>query len=150
VRRVHGFSTAGNRHPLYWVWSSIKKRCLNASSEFYEYYGARGITIYPAWINDAGAFIVYVQTELGLKPSPSHSLDRKNNNGNYEPGNLRWANKTEQVINRRQYSEWKKHITPEQRREQARQAGQVSQRTRHERTTRRQDAGSGIYPTGRA
>src|SRR5262249_32905676 len=74
---------------------------LNPKNKNYNDYGGRGIAFYPPWINDYPAFRNYVNQHLGPKPSPSHTIDRTNNNGNYEPGNLRWATKSEQVQNRR-------------------------------------------------
>jgi hypothetical protein len=53
------------------------------------------------WVNDAAAFITYILAELGHRPTPKHSLDRKENGGHYEPGNLRWATAQEQNRNRR-------------------------------------------------
>lgn len=50
-----------------------------------------------AWMNDASAFLSY----MGPKPSPAHTLDRINNDGNYEPGNVRWATKGQQNANQR-------------------------------------------------
>lgn len=87
--------------PEYNSWTNMKQRCLNPNSKAYKYYGGRGITIHPEWVNDFKAFYAYV----GDKPSPSHSIDRINNDGNYEPGNVRWATKREQVSNRRALQE---------------------------------------------
>ena len=89
------------QHPLYGVWCGIRKRCLLPSNAAYKNYGGRGITLYEEWIESPVAFISYVEKELGDKPSPEHSLDREDNDGNYEPGNLRWATRQEQADNRR-------------------------------------------------
>ena len=86
---------------LYGVWSNMKARCLNSDLKDYQNYGARGIKIHDSWIHDFRAFETYVSQELGLRPSKNHSLDRINNDGHYEPGNLRWATFSEQVNNRR-------------------------------------------------
>lgn len=83
--------------PLYSTWSAIKQRCYNPKSGAYRHYGERGITMYSKWIDDYDAFEEY----MGEKPSPKHSIDRIDVNGNYEPGNLRWATMTEQNRNRR-------------------------------------------------
>lgn len=82
----------------YAAWSSMKTRCLNPNSQDYFRYGARGVTVYEPWVNDFVAFCMY----MGHRPGASDSLDRfPNPEGNYEPGNVRWASKTEQNLNRR-------------------------------------------------
>lgn len=53
------------------------------------------------WVDDYAAFKAYILTELGERPTPKHSLDRVNNDGHYEPGNLTWATKRDQSLNRR-------------------------------------------------
>jgi hypothetical protein len=75
-----------------------KSRCLNPKVESYKDYGARGVTICEEWRKDFSAFYRCV----GARPSPLHSIDRyPNNDGHYEPGNVRWATKEQQVANRR-------------------------------------------------
>jgi hypothetical protein len=82
----------------YKAWISMKDRCLNSKSRNYPGWGGRGITVHPAWIHDFQVFYAYV----GPKPTSQHSLDRfPDMNGNYEPGNVRWATKLEQTKNRR-------------------------------------------------
>lgn len=82
----------------YHVWSTMKRRCLSPDHDSYSDYGARGITVAPEWIDDFNAFLNYV----GPRPTPKHSIDRyPNNNGNYEPGNVRWALPIEQQNNKR-------------------------------------------------
>jgi hypothetical protein len=85
---------------LYNVWHSMVARTTDPRSRKYQYYGGRGITVHAAWL-DVRVFADYVSHELGPKPSPAHSLDRINVNGNYEPGNLQWATKAQQIRNRR-------------------------------------------------
>lgn len=80
-----------SRTPEYQAYLSAKKRCLNLEDK---HYGGRGIEF--RFKSFAEFF-----AELGPRPSPQHSLDRKNNDGNYEPGNCRWATKSEQMKNRR-------------------------------------------------
>ena len=63
-------------------------------------YGGRGIKLYSEWYEDMDKFIEWIDMHLGKRPSKFHSLDRINNNGNYEPGNLRWATWIEQQSNR--------------------------------------------------
>lgn len=83
------------------LWENIKSRCLSSKYKGYKNYGARGITIYEPWIHNSSLFINWMLENLGERPTPKHSLDRIDNNGNYEPGNLRWANSTIQHKNRR-------------------------------------------------
>jgi len=63
-------------------------------------YGGRGIRLHPEWV-EAAPFLAYIAAVLGPRPSPRHSLDRIDNDGHYEPGNLRWATFEEQNRNRR-------------------------------------------------
>lgn len=81
----------------YWVWSEAKARCYNPSNKNYKHYGARGIRMCDKWRTDFQAFF----DDMGPCPE-GKSLDRyPNQNGNYEPGNCRWATITEQSRNRR-------------------------------------------------
>lgn len=83
--------------PEYRAWSQIKQRCLNPKVSGYKDYGARGIKVCDEWINSFDAFYEHI----GERPSPKHSIDRIDNNGNYEPGNVRWATLSTQNINKR-------------------------------------------------
>jgi hypothetical protein len=78
-----------------------RQKCENPKNRHYPSYGGRGITMHPLWRNDCQLFIDQVLNEIGPRPTPQHSLDRKDNNRNYEPGNLRWATRAEQASNRR-------------------------------------------------
>jgi hypothetical protein len=80
----------------YAIWHTMKARCLNPKDQGYKGYGGRGIGIHEPWVNDFMAFYNYV----GPRPTPLHSIDRINNNGNYEPGNVRWATRKEQSRNK--------------------------------------------------
>ena len=75
----------------------MKQRCFNRKRAGWKYYGGRGITVCDSWKNNFAQFLA----DMGRKPSLNHSLDRKNNDGDYCPENCRWASKKEQVLNRR-------------------------------------------------
>jgi len=96
---THG-RAGGDKDPLYRLWLRINKRCYNPQAHNYRWYGARGISVWEPWRHDAGTFIAYIEHNLGPRPT-GHSLDRQDNDGNYEPGNLRWATAAEQARNRR-------------------------------------------------
>ncbi len=84
--------------PEYGCWSGMLNRCRYPRNASWKYYGARGITVCERW-KDFAAFL----QDVGRRPSPKHSLDRINSNGNYEPGNVRWATQSEQNRNRRPF-----------------------------------------------
>jgi hypothetical protein len=86
----------------YAIWRGILRRCLNPKAKDYEDYGGRGITVCASWRDSYEAFLA----DMGRRPSPQHSVDRfPNKNGNYEPGNCRWATASEQNGNRRTVKE---------------------------------------------
>lgn len=87
-------------HPLHKVWDSIIQRCTNPKSGSYDRYGGRGISMCEEWRHDLPAFYDYVSA-LPHCGEKGYSLDRINNDGNYEPGNLRWATSKEQQRNTR-------------------------------------------------
>ena len=83
--------------PEYACWRMMVDRCTNPQSRLWPYYGGRGISIAPRWMK-FGDFIA----DVGQRPSKQHSLDRyPDNDGNYEPGNTRWATRKEQQANTR-------------------------------------------------
>ncbi len=90
-----------NQHRLYTAWTGMKSRCHCKTSPGYKNYGARGISVDPAWRDSFRTFVEDIERTIGPKPSSQYSLDRIDNNGNYELGNLRWATRAEQSINRR-------------------------------------------------
>jgi hypothetical protein len=79
----------------------MRRRCGSPRDKGWHLYGGRGITVYVEWRDDPTAFIAWIEATLGPKPIGG-SLDRIEGDGNYEPGNLRWATSAEQIANRRQ------------------------------------------------
>lgn len=97
----HGMNRRAGRHPLYKLWENIKSRCYNPNAKGYRDYGGRGIKVCGSWYEDPKAFVDWIEDNLGSRPK-DHSLDRIDNDGDYEPGNLRWADRKTQVANRRE------------------------------------------------
>lgn len=79
------------------TWLRIKDRCYNKSNRFYKDYGGRGISVCIRWLKSFEDFLA----DVGEPPSMTHSIERIKNDGNYEPGNVKWATKIEQSNNRR-------------------------------------------------
>lgn len=90
-----------SRTTEYIAWTNMIRRCTSPKDIGYYRYGGRGIKVYDAWMNSFDTFLA----DVGMKPTPLHSLDRIDNNGNYEPGNVRWATNAQQQSNRRDSSE---------------------------------------------
>lgn len=84
-------------HPLWRTYQNIIARCEAPNHKSFHNYGGRGIGMCPKWRNDFLSFVA----DMGTKPSPKHSIDRVNNDGNYEPGNCKWKTMKEQSFNRR-------------------------------------------------
>ena len=92
----HGHAKGRAVSPEYFAWQHMRSRCENPHNNAYADYGARGITFAPEFVEFAAFFAV-----VGPRPSPDHSLNRIDNNGNYEPGNIEWATKVAQMNNTR-------------------------------------------------
>ena len=95
--RTHGLTTIGaKRPPEYETWIGMRRRCSDSSRPDFKHYGARGIRVCEAW-DDFETFLA----DMGPRPGKGYSVERKNNNGNYEPSNCKWGTPTEQSRNRR-------------------------------------------------
>ena len=85
---------------LYRRWQGIIGRCYNRRHKAYGDYGGRGVTMWEEWKERPEVFIEYIKSLPG-SDDPNLTLDRINNNGNYEPGNLQWATQKQQCRNKR-------------------------------------------------
>jgi len=107
----------GSRKPEYVIWVSMIQRCKNPRNSHYRYYGARGIRVCRRWLDFAKFF-----SDMGPRPSASHSIERRNNNRGYTPANCCWATRSQQDKNKSSsirltlngktlgLKEWSKHL----------------------------------------
>ena len=93
---THGHASHRRWTPEYSSWVNMIQRCLNPKTPHYPHYGGRGITVCPRWRASFKAFLA----DMGERPA-DRTLDRIDNDGNYEPGTCRWATDSEQRQNQR-------------------------------------------------
>lgn len=97
IKNKHGHTTHSSVSATYNSWSNMLQRCTNPKNTNYHYYGGRGITVCSRWF-DFSKFLI----DMGTRPS-GKTLDRINNDGNYEPENCKWSTAQQQISNRRKY-----------------------------------------------
>lgn len=98
ARMVHGHNMRGARTAEHKTWVRMLQRCENEKAADYQRYGGRGITVCKRWHIFENFF-----ADMGVRPSADLSIDRKDNDGSYEPGNCRWATRSVQQSNKRPY-----------------------------------------------
>jgi len=102
TRRIAGGGRVNS--PEYRAYAAMKNRCFNTRQDRFDDYGGRGITVCHRWLRgeDGRTGFECFLADMGPKPSPAHSLERRGNDGSYTPGNCRWATAAEQNRNTRQ------------------------------------------------
>lgn len=97
MNHKHGHKRVGRATAEYIAWGNMKKRCYDTAVPDFKNYGGRGIAVCAKWRNSYLAFF----NDVGPRPTRRHTLDRIDNDGDYEPGNCRWTTRKVQGANRR-------------------------------------------------
>jgi hypothetical protein len=101
---THGATAGGSIDPEFHAWTNMRERCSNPRHQLYRWYGARGITVEPAWDRPGTGYQAFLD-HVGRRPSPELSLERIDNSRGYIIGNVAWKNRHAQNRNRRS-SHW--------------------------------------------
>lgn len=96
-KEISGITQRGVIVAEYTCWKTIKNRCYNKNNGYYSDYGGRGIKVCERWLHSYKNFL----EDMGKKPTPNHSIDRIDVNGNYDPANCRWSTPEVQSRNKR-------------------------------------------------
>lgn len=99
TRKINNLKHGLSHTKEYRVWYEMIKRCTDTKNKAYKNYGERGITVYTKWLNSFETFL----NDVGKAPSEKDTFDRIDNDGNYEPSNVRWVSAQVQNLNKRPY-----------------------------------------------